>query len=260
MCLLVALVKLATTGQTTFDGLLANGGVSVVLGLLLLCGFGVKLPLWPCFSWLLKAHVEASVEFSILLSGVVVKFGALGLYRATLLQANPQVAYLLIACGTLAIVEATLRLLTQRDLKRVVALTTVVEMNWLAVCVGLGGSVLDEVGAFLLVAHSLTTTGEFYAVECVYRRYGSRDLAVVSGVAYAAPVLYAMLFLTTLVTIGFPATSLFAAKVLFLTTVSQFSLGLAFMYAFWFVLALPVIFLRIWVPVWFGQPHANASV
>ena len=69
------------------------------------------------------------MEFSILLSGVVVKFGALGLYRTLVLQGNPLGAYLILACGTLAIVEAALRLLSQRDLKRVVALTTVIEMN-----------------------------------------------------------------------------------------------------------------------------------
>jgi len=42
-------------------------------------GFGVKIPIWPFLSWLLKAHVEASVEFSILLSGFIVKLGLLGL-------------------------------------------------------------------------------------------------------------------------------------------------------------------------------------
>lgn len=49
--------------------------------LLFLLGFGVKVPLWPFVSWLLKAHVEASTEFSILLSGFLVKFGVWGVAR-----------------------------------------------------------------------------------------------------------------------------------------------------------------------------------
>jgi len=171
------------------------------------------------------------VEFSILLSGVVVKFGALGLYRTFLLQSVSLGSYVLIACGTLAIVEASLRLLTQRDLKRIVALTTVIEMNWVGICIGLGGIVFDEIGAFLLVAHSLTTTGEFFSVEALYRRYGSRDAAVISGAAYATPLLYACLFATTLITIGFPGSSLFIAKLLFLTAISQLSIGLCLFYA-----------------------------
>lgn len=48
-------------------------------------GFSVKVPLWPFSSWLLKAHVEASTEFSILLSGYLVKFGVIGLYRAVVI-------------------------------------------------------------------------------------------------------------------------------------------------------------------------------
>ncbi len=204
--------------------------------------------------------MEASVEFSILLSGVVVKFGALGLYRALLLQANPLGSHVVLACGTLAIIESTFRLVGQRDLKRVVALTTVIEMNWIGVCLGLGGGLFDQIGAFLLVAHSLTTAGEFFSVECVYRRLGTRDSAVASGLAYSAPFLFGCLFLTTLVTIGFPASSLFAAKLFFLTGVAQFSLGLCVFYAFWFVLVLPVVFLRIWLPVWFGQPQPGYRV
>jgi multicomponent Na+:H+ antiporter subunit D len=177
-----------------------------------------------------------------------------------LLQGEPAGAYFVLACGTIAIIEATLRVVSQRDLKRIVALTTVIEMNWLAICIGLGGALFDQIGAFLLVAHSLTTAGEFYSVECVYRRFGSRDLGVVSGVAFAAPLLFGCLFLTTLVTIGFPASSLFAAKLLFLTGLAQLSLGLCVFYTFWFVLVLPVAFLRVWLPVWFGQPQAAYRV
>jgi NADH:ubiquinone oxidoreductase subunit 4 (subunit M) len=129
ICLLFGLVKQATKGHLFLEALHEQGGLEVIVGFLFLVGFGVKLPLWPCFSWLLKAHVEASVEFSILLSGVVVKFGALGLYRVFLLQSAPLSAHVIVACGTLAIIEAALRLVTQRDLKRVVALTTVIEMN-----------------------------------------------------------------------------------------------------------------------------------
>ena len=73
--------------------------------------------------------MEASVEFSILLSGLVVKFGVYGLARICELQSSGPCVGLLFSVATLAILEATLRLFAQRDLKRVVALTTVIEMN-----------------------------------------------------------------------------------------------------------------------------------
>ena len=54
------------------------------LFLLLLIGFGVKLPLWPFYDWLPKAHVEASTNFSIFLSGVLVKFAFFGFFKCLL--------------------------------------------------------------------------------------------------------------------------------------------------------------------------------
>ena len=100
-------------------------------------------------------------------------------------------------------------------------------------------------GAFLLVAHSLTTTGEFLGVELIYRRFGTRDLTSVSGLAYVAPNLFMLLFLTTLVTIGFPMSSLFTAKVLFLTSLFQSTPGLCLGYSFWFLIVLPVAFFKV---------------
>jgi len=207
-----------------------------IVVVLLVLGFGVKLPIWPCFSWLLKAHVEASVEFSILLSGIVVKFGALGLQRVLANQEAGLGGFILAACCSLAMFEAALRLLAQRDLKRIVALTTVVEINWVGLCLGLGGRQLEQVGAFVLVAHSLTTTAEFYMVECLYKRYQTRDLGGLSGTALRVPMLHGLIFLNVLTTIGFPGTSLFTGKVLFLTALAQVSLGLLITFSILLVL------------------------
>lgn len=210
-----------------------------------LLGFGVKLPIWPCFSWLLKAHVEASVEFSILLSGVIVKFGALGVYKF-INQAgfvlNNQV---LMACSLLGIIEASFRLLGQRDIKRIVALTTVIELNWIGFCVAKGGLVFDQIGAYLLVAHSFTTSSEFFLVECLYKRFHTRDYIFISGVANTMPVLWVMSLLAVLVTIGFPGTSLFTAKLLFLTNLASVSVVLFFIFMLFFLLFIPIFFVRL---------------
>jgi formate hydrogenlyase subunit 3/multisubunit Na+/H+ antiporter MnhD subunit len=59
-----------------------------------IAGFGVKLPVWPFYGWLPKAHVEASTNFSIFLSGVLVKFAFFGLLKClTILQLEPTVFY-----------------------------------------------------------------------------------------------------------------------------------------------------------------------
>lgn len=178
-------------------------------GLCFLAGFGVKVPLWPATSWLLKAHVEASVEFSILLSGYIVKVGVLGLYRALTMAEAPSLNLLASALAVIGLFDACSRLPAQRDLKRIVALTTVIEMNWAVLALSLGGAQQDSVAGYLCIAHCATTTTEFLLVEILTKRFGTRDIGYIGGIATSAPMMWVASVLGVLVTIGFPGTSLF---------------------------------------------------
>ena len=64
-----------STGAWVFDDLTSRG-VPLCVGGAIIGAFAIKVPMWPAFSWLVRAHVEASVEFSILLSGFIIKVGA----------------------------------------------------------------------------------------------------------------------------------------------------------------------------------------
>lgn len=211
-----------------------------------LVGFGVKVPLWPSTSWLLKAHVEASVEFSILLSGYIVKVGVLGLHRTLLAAEVPALGLGLAALATIGLFDACSRLPAQRDLKRIVALTTVVEMNWAVVALGLGGAQQEGVAGYLCLAHCCTTTSEFFMVEVLTKRFGTRDLSFIGGVAFAAPLLWVFSVLGALITIGFPGTSLFWAKYIFFTGVLGAFPGLSLALAALFLVFLPIFFIRLW--------------
>lgn len=243
--LLLALLFILMSGFSTSMHVYSQQPLPDFIILLLVIGFGVKLPIWPCFSWLLKAHVEASVEFSILLSGIVVKFGALGLQRVLQLQEGSLGGLILACCSLIAVLEASLRMLAQRDLKRIVALTTVVEINWVGFCVSVGGYLFEQIAALILVAHSLTTTAEFFIVECIYRRYHTRDVISISGLNSSFPFLHTLSFLNILTTIGFPGTSLFAAKLLFFSALFHYSLLLFCVFLVCLVLWLPLVFIRI---------------
>jgi len=94
-----------------------------------LSGFAIKVPLWPFASWLLKAHVEASTEFSIFLSGFLVKFGVLGLYRLDTVCFANLLSPVVSLCSVMGLMDATWRMLAQVDLKRIIALLTIVETN-----------------------------------------------------------------------------------------------------------------------------------
>ena len=252
LALLTAFTWLFTSGVYTFDSLASNTISTDFFAVLLLIGFGVKIPIWPFFSWLLKAHVEASVEFSILLSGFIVKLGVFGLAKLYFLTVNIWAALFLFAFSLLGLTTAVCRLFAQRDLKRIVALTTVIEMNWLGLCLALGGANFDNLVAYLIVAHSITTALEFFLVEIITKRFGVRDSVLVSGLFHQLPLLAVVSFFVILLTIGFPGTPLFLAKFLFLVELTSVSWFLSFFVAFMLLLVLPLFFIKLWAPIWFG--------
>lgn len=257
LALLTVFSWLYAKGLTSLVALLEQGQLNTAATLLCIVGFGVKVPVWPFFSWLLKAHVEASVEFSILLSGFIVKVGVYGVYRILLLSASPVAMLALSALCVIGLIIATLRLVSQRDLKRIVATTTIIEMNWLGLCLALGGAVLEQTALYLVAVHSLITSLEFLVVEAVSKRYGTRDLTQLNGLFVCTPLLATVAFCTTLITIGFPGTPLFFAKVVFFQTTISLSWGLTAVLAVLLLLLVPLFFMRIWVPVWFGSARLS---
>ena len=95
----------------------------------LLVGFGVKFPIWPFYEWLPKAHVESSTNFSIFLSGVLVKFAFFGFYK-NLYYFNSNlfilIPYIWLIIG---IMDVAAKLYYQIDLKKLIAYATTVEMH-----------------------------------------------------------------------------------------------------------------------------------
>ena len=233
--------------------------VSGLISFFFIIGFGVKIPVWPFISWLLKAHVEASVEFSILLSGFIVKLGILGLWRILDALAPDWIYLLIFFVSLMAICDATVRLFAQTDLKRIVALTTVIEMNWLNLCYLAGDINLVFLANFLIVVHCFTTTSEFLLVEFISKRYGTRDFWQISGLWYNTPVLWYYSFIVVFTTIGFPGTSIFMAKFIFLLNFIAYSYWIFSLFICIFFFILPLFFIRLWVPVWFGLPQQHKS-
>lgn len=146
-----------------------------VSGFFILCAFAIKVPMWPAFSWLVRAHVEASVEFSILLSGFIIKVGAWGIYQVLFWASS---GFFVVFVGALSVISvgvATVRLLAQRDLKRMVAYMTVIETNWLVFCLACGSVSFVQLGLYLTAVHGFTTALGFLFVEVVGRRFQTRD-------------------------------------------------------------------------------------
>ena len=216
-------------------------------------GFGVKLPIWPFYGWLPKAHVEASTNFSIFLSGVLVKFAFFALLRCLLtLQLEPT-AYLVYPFLTIGVIDASLKLFYQIDLKKLVAYSTVVEMHWLTICVISGQSALMLASFCMLISHALLSTNSFLLVDAVGRRFKTRLITEISGLNFLCPKLFLISLLNLLVFLGFPGSIMFVAEILFFS----FFFDLYPLLSLWFVLILylitPTMFFRSWTNVLFGM-------
>ncbi|HEU5155385.1 MAG TPA: NADH-quinone oxidoreductase subunit M [Streptosporangiaceae bacterium] len=196
--LLVGLMIIATKGGTLDMVMLARrhgAGMShatqVAAFLLVGLGFAIMAPLWPLHSWLPGAHTEAPVVGSVLLAGVLLKMGTYGLIRIALPMAPAGARVWAPWLGLLAvvgIVYGALACLAQRDLKRVIAYSSVATMGFAL----LGIATLTPAGAnaalFGGVAHGLIIALLFFLAGAVEARYGTGDLDALDGGALPSHV------------------------------------------------------------------------
>ena len=219
----------------------------------LLLGFGVKLPIWPFYGWLPKAHVEASTNFSIFLSGVLVKFAFFGFLKCLILIQLEPTFYFVYPFLTIGITDAVFKLFFQFDLKKLVAYSTVVEMHWLTICVISGQAALMLSAFCMLISHALLSTNSFLLVDAISRRFKTRLITEISGINFLSPKLFLVALLNLLVFLGFPGSIMFISEVLFFSFLFDLFPVLFFYLLILLYLIGPTMFFRTWVNVLFGS-------
>lgn len=227
----------------------------------LLVGFGVKFPIWPFYEWLPKAHVEASTNFSIFLSGVLVKFALFGFVRYLFLlglEAEISYIYPFLVVG---ILDASTKVYYQIDLKKLIAYATVIEMHWLLIALLSGYSVLWLSAFAMLISHALLSSNFFLIIDAVTRRFKTRLLTEINGLFYLTPVLYFVLITLLVVFLGFPGSLFFIAEFLFFSFLLDLNLVIFFVLIFILYFYVPVCFFKNWFFLMFGfsQHYSNNS-
>jgi len=226
------------------------------LNFLFICwiiGFGVKLPIWPFYGWLPKAHVEASTNFSIFLSGVLVKFAFFGLLKCLITINLEPTFYFVYPFLTIGIVDAVFKLFYQIDLKKLVAYSTVVEMHWLTICVISGQSALMLASFCMLISHALLSTNSFLIVDAIGRRFKTRLITEISGINFLCPKLFLMSLINCLIFLGFPGSIMFVAEILFFSFFFDLFPLLCLIFILLLYLVGPTFFFRSWMNVLFGS-------
>jgi NAD(P)H-quinone oxidoreductase subunit 4 len=210
-------------GATSFDydpittqGLSLN--TQLILLTVLLVGFGIKIPLVPLHTWLPDAYTEASSAVTILLGGILAKLGTYGLIRFGL-QLFPDtwsiVAPGLAIIGTISVLYGALSAIAQKDIKRMVAYSSIGHMGYILVAVA-AGTELSILGAVAqMIAHGLILALLFHLVGIVERKVGTRDLDVLNGLmnpVRGLPLTSALLIMAGMASAGIPGLVGFVAE------------------------------------------------
>ncbi|MBT2210308.1 MULTISPECIES: NuoM family protein [Actinomadura] len=193
-------------------------GVQIAAFALMGLGFAVKAPMWPLHTWLPDAHTEAPTVGSVLLAGVLLKMGTYGLVRVALPLAphGAQVwAPWLGLLAVIGIVYGALACLAQRDLKRMIAYSSVGHMGFVL----LGIATLTPVGInaalFGNIAHGLITSLLFFLAGAVKERWGTADLdALGGGLLGTSPRLASILTFASVASLGLPGLAGFWGEML----------------------------------------------
>lgn len=184
----------------------------LVLFYLFFFGFGVKIPIWPFHQWLTKTHVEAPAGFSMFLSGFLVKSALFGFYKLTHLlggEINTSLCVMILLFGVL---DASLKMWGQTDLKKLIAYGTVQEMNmiFLLFCWGTANAFWG--GILFCITHSFLSALLFYTVDCVQRRFHTRSIPELAGILQTHPHLGLVIFLNCVFYSGLPGTLKFISE------------------------------------------------
>jgi NAD(P)H-quinone oxidoreductase subunit 4 len=192
--------------------------VQLTLLIILLIGFGIKIPLVPLHSWLPDAYVEASPAVTIMLGGIFAKLGTYGLVRFGL-QMFPEtwstVAPTLAIIGTVSVIYGALTAIAQKDIKRMVAYSSIGHMGYILVAAA-AGTQLSILGAVSqMIAHGLILALLFHLVGVIERKVGTRDIDILNGLMNpirGLPLISALLILAGMASAGIPGLVGFIAE------------------------------------------------
>ena len=227
---------------------------------LLFFGFGFKVPIWPFHYWLTKIHVEAPSGFSIYLSGFLVKSALFGFYKLSNLLTMEISTEFFIFMALLGSVDASLKMWGQSDLKKLVAYCTIQEMNLILLTFLWGDSFLVVCGFFFSAVHAFLSSLMFYLVDCIYRRYHSRSIFVVSGIFTLFPNLGFFIFLMIVFFGGLPGTVKFVCEFFIFSSVLSFSFLSCIFLMFILNFFGLVGFSKAWFNALFGLPSTSYPI
>jgi NADH-quinone oxidoreductase subunit M len=200
-----------------FNPFFQSNAMKTTLFIMLVVAFGIKLPIFPFHTWMLKVHMEAPPSVVMIHSGILLKMGAYGLIRFGVLLFPEQAkewAVVIAVLGVINILYGAALAFVQKDFKLVLAYSSISHMG----IVLLGIAALNPLGmggaVFQMVSHGLISALLFLIVGCLYERTKTTTLSELGGLASSIPFISGILLVAGMASLGLPGLSGFIGEFL----------------------------------------------
>ncbi len=193
--------------------------------------FAVKTPMWPVHTWLPDAHVEAPTAGSVILAAILLKMAGYGFIRFSLgifPDASIYFAPLIFALSIIAIIYTSLVALIQKDMKKLIAYSSVAHMGFVTIGIFVFNKEGIEGSIFQMISHGVVSAALFLCVGVVYDRLHTREIDNYGGVVNVMPKYAIMFMIFTLGSLGLPGTSGFIGEILVLIGSFKYNYLVAF--------------------------------
>lgn len=215
-------------------------GAQTVIFWFIFFAFAVKLPIFPFHSWQADTYTYTPTQGSMLLSGIMLKMAVYGVLRY-LLPITPEPILgisgkIVLVLAIIGVAHGAFIAIIQNDSKRIIAYSSLSHVGLItagimaSAIVTMRGTLSIQGGEGALVqsfAHGINVVGLFYCADILYKRFKTRDIRQMGGLAKVAPKFAVLFLIIVLGSIALPLTNGFVGEFILIKSIFEYSVTAA---------------------------------